>query len=542
MVNAQDNKNKERIFRAESLERLSSPERLDQLMQVLAPLDWLILVVFSGLGILGVGWSILGRIPITVEGKGIFMQPRQVVELQSAISGQLKSLNVSNGKCFKKDEVLATVEPLELQNQLKLSQEKLAQLQKQDLEATLILSQRMTLEKTTIAASQISLQKRLQDAQNLTPILKEKSTDAIGKQKLSLQQRLQDTKAFTPALKEKGLTAIAQQRISLQQRLKDAEKIAVVLQQKFQRHSELAKSGGISIDSVLQVEQEYQEGVQKIADLQAQLKQLDLTETQTEQTYQDSVNKIGEMQAQLQDLEVQSVKTEREYLDNLRSISDTESQLQELDTKNKRLDQETLETSTQRKKELQEVQREISKIQEQITNNSRILSSQDGCILELTATLGQVVQPSSKLGSIRVGNEENLGQAMAYFQIKDGKQIKPKMLIHVTPDTLQRERFGGIVGEVTAVSALPVTPEGTVAMIGNSQIVKNLIGEGGTAIEITAKLTTDPHNPSGYKWSSSQGPDSPITSGTTATVRVTIEERAPITFVLPFLRELVGTK
>jgi HlyD family secretion protein len=31
-----------------------------------------------------------------------------------------------------------------------------------------------------------------------------------------------------------------------------------------------------------------------------------------------------------------------------------------------------------------------------------------------------------------------------------------------------------------------------------------------------------------------------VTSGTTAQVRVTIDERAPITFVLPFLRSLSG--
>ena len=119
MVFNQDKK-KEAIFRQESLERLSSPERLDQLMQVIAPKDWLALTVFGSLAILGLGWSIVGRIPITVEGKGIFLQPRQVVELQSSIAGQLKSLNVSNGQCVKKDQVLATIDPVSLREQLRL--------------------------------------------------------------------------------------------------------------------------------------------------------------------------------------------------------------------------------------------------------------------------------------------------------------------------------------------------------------------------------------------------------------------------------------
>ena len=141
---------------------------------------------------------------------------------------------------------------------------------------------------------------------------------------------------------------------------------------------------------------------------------------------------------------------------------------------------------------------------------------------------------------MRVGNGERLGLAMAYFPIKDGKQIKSEMPIAITPDTVQRERFGGIVGQVTAVSPLPVTVEGTVAIIGNSEIVKSLIGETGAAIQITTNLQTDDRNPSGYKWSSSKGPNSKITPGTTAVIRVTVEERSPITFLLPFLREIAG--
>jgi len=359
---------------------------------------------------------------------------------------------------------------------------------------------------------------------------------------LSLQQRLQETQSFAPTLKTRGLTAIQQQRISLQQRLKDVQALVPVLEQRLQKRRQLSAEGGISIDSVLEIEQQYKQGIQNVAELQAQLKQLDLTETQTQQSYQQNVNSIGELQAQLQELQLQSVKTEREYLENMRSVNEIQAQLEELKTKSKRLEQETLETSSQRNKEIQEVNRDIMRLEQQVTENSQILSPQDGCILELTASLGQVVQPGSRLGNMRVGNGERLGLAMAYFPIKDGKQIKPEMPISITPDTVQRERFGGIVGKVNAVSPLPVSAEGTVALIGNSEVVKNLIGETGAAIQITANLQTDDGNSSGYKWSSSKGPNSKITPGTTASIRVTLEERSPITFLLPFLRELAGMK
>ncbi len=63
------------IFRKESLERLSSPEQLDQLMQVVSPRSWLPLATLGCLVGLALLWSILGRIPITASGQGILVHP-----------------------------------------------------------------------------------------------------------------------------------------------------------------------------------------------------------------------------------------------------------------------------------------------------------------------------------------------------------------------------------------------------------------------------------------------------------------------------------
>jgi HlyD family secretion protein len=59
-------------------------------------------------------------------------------------------------------------------------------------------------------------------------------------------------------------------------------------------------------------------------------------------------------------------------------------------------------------------------------------------------------------------------------------------------------------------------------------------------VEVWVELQVELGNESGYRWSSSKGPDSKLTAGTTASVRVIVEERAPITFLLPFLREWSG--
>ncbi len=388
-------KKKEAIFRQESLERLSSPERLDQLMQVVNPKDWLALAVFGGLTTIGLIWSIFGRIPINVEGKGVLIQLRQVVDFQSSIAGQLKSLQVKSGQCVKKDEVLATVDPADTRQQLQLAKGKREQLQKQATDTLFLSDQRMQLEKNTLVASRTNLEKRLQDSRAITPVLKAKGLDAIKEQQINLQQRLKDTQTLTPILKEKGLTALRQQRISIQERFKDAQAIVPILEQRLQKRRELAKAGAIAAETVLQVEQEYKQGLQSLSQLQAELKQLDVSETQTQQSYLQNLRSMGEIQVQMQQLVLEGSKTEREYLDNLRSIGDIQAQLQELQTKEKRLAQENLESKNQRSREIQEVSREIARLEQQLTQNSSILSTQDGCILELTASVGQVVQPAT---------------------------------------------------------------------------------------------------------------------------------------------------
>ncbi len=57
------------IFRKTALERLSSPEQLDQLMQVASPKNWAALLTL--LFLLGVAlvWGVEGSIPTKVDGQ-----------------------------------------------------------------------------------------------------------------------------------------------------------------------------------------------------------------------------------------------------------------------------------------------------------------------------------------------------------------------------------------------------------------------------------------------------------------------------------------
>jgi HlyD family secretion protein len=471
------------LYRKESLERLSSPEQLDQMTQIIGPKTWIPLATLGTLIGIAVLWGIFGRIPITVSGQGVLVHPRKVVQLQSpATSGQLMTLTIQEGSAVKQGDVIGTIDQPDLQKQLQQQRTKLAELQAQAQDSKVLQAQRSLQEKRT-----------------------------IQQQRLTVQQQILDARALTPVLQDKGLASIGKQRESLQQRLNTLANTIPGLKQRMDSRQQLLRDQVITDDVFLQAQQQYLDSVAQVKDLEAQLKELDTRETDTR----------------------------RSYLQNLSSISSLEGQLQELDSREKALDQQDFESSANRQNQIKEVQRAIAQLTLQLENQTKIVSPYSGRVLEIAVSPGQLLGAGTKIGAIAAEDPNTPLVAITYFPVADGKKIRPDMEIQVTPQTVKRERFGGIVGKVSTVSAFPVTQEGTINLLGNAELAKGLSASG-PQMEVAAQLEANAENPSGFTWSSSKGPQLVMTSGTTTTARVVVEERAPITFVFPILRSFTG--
>jgi hypothetical protein len=63
---------KQQIYRQEALDRLSSPDQLDQLMPLTNPRGWIALAGAGLLLLAGVLWAVFGTITVTVDGEGVF--------------------------------------------------------------------------------------------------------------------------------------------------------------------------------------------------------------------------------------------------------------------------------------------------------------------------------------------------------------------------------------------------------------------------------------------------------------------------------------
>ncbi len=119
---------KETLFRKAALDRLSSPEELDQLMRVTNPRAWLALMALGFLLVAGVLWSVFGVIPTKISGKGILIRTGGVFDVASLGGGRLIEIDVTSGDIVKKDQVIARIAQPDLLDQIAHAKDELNEL------------------------------------------------------------------------------------------------------------------------------------------------------------------------------------------------------------------------------------------------------------------------------------------------------------------------------------------------------------------------------------------------------------------------------
>ena len=119
------------IFRKVALERLSSPEQLDQLLQVTDPRGWLALVALGALILTSLVWGVFGSIPTEATGEGILLRRGGVSSLVAAESGQVEELLVSVGDVIEKGQVVARIRQDELLRQIQDTRDRLADVRRE---------------------------------------------------------------------------------------------------------------------------------------------------------------------------------------------------------------------------------------------------------------------------------------------------------------------------------------------------------------------------------------------------------------------------
>jgi len=98
---------KERLYRKAMLDKLSSPEQLDDLVVVSSPSNWAQLLGLALLVSLCVTWTFLGTVPTRVYGSGLLLSSAGVTDIASTHDGQIDRFLVQEGQTLKLGEPVA---------------------------------------------------------------------------------------------------------------------------------------------------------------------------------------------------------------------------------------------------------------------------------------------------------------------------------------------------------------------------------------------------------------------------------------------------
>ena len=411
------------LFRKVALDRLSSPEQLDQILQITTPKGWMALVALGGLIILALIWGVYGSVTTKVTGSGIFIRGEGVKDISAPDPGKVTAVYVSPGDMVQRGQLVARVAQPELISQIAQLRSKISELR----------AEKKELEK--FSSRELDLQARLNQ-----------------KQRQSINDEIQ-------ALKEK----------------------IQWLKERRENQKNLLNKGLITRQKYLNTIEEIDAAKQKISRMKNNKDQLPL----------------------------KLLKLKEEQDQKLRSKT----------------------------MQINEVKREISTLQERLEQSSKVESSYRGRILELAVSEGSRINADTRIASLElVGKAVEALQAALYIPADLGKKVRPGMQARISPSTVDAEEYGMMLGLVTQVGEFPATDQGMMRLLRNKGLVK-LFSQNKAPLEVFVSPIPSPDTFSGYKWTSSSGPREKILSGTLNTGSITIQDQAPITLVIPWLKK-----
>ncbi len=119
------------LLRKSAIEKMSSPEQLDMAVRVTSPMSWIALLVLGSIVAAAVSFSIVGRIPVKVDGSGIIMRGQTVETIQVTTNGVVDSFEVGTGDTVEPGQVVARLDLPDLRAEIRTTQDRIRDLESQ---------------------------------------------------------------------------------------------------------------------------------------------------------------------------------------------------------------------------------------------------------------------------------------------------------------------------------------------------------------------------------------------------------------------------
>jgi HlyD family secretion protein len=180
---------------------------------------------------------------------------------------------------------------------------------------------------------------------------------------------------------------------------------------------------------------------------------------------------------------------------------------------------------------------ELQRVLARVGAQESLTSSVAGRVIEVRKNVGDTVAQNDVVATLEDA-DANV-QVIAFVNADVGRRITPGMPAEVSPTDVKREEYGFMIANVSERGEFAATDAYVMSRMRNESVTKKLTAQG-TVIEVRAALKAKDSTPSGFEWSTSNGPPTKIGGNTLVSVNIVVARKAPITMVMPFLRKTFG--
>lgn len=114
------------LFRKKSLERLSSPEQLDTLIQITSPVGWLALAAVGFLMAVVITWGFLGSIHEKAQGHGYLI--KEVEEITPGFEGRVSAIHFKRGDHVSRGDIVADISQADTEAEIEKKEREIEQI------------------------------------------------------------------------------------------------------------------------------------------------------------------------------------------------------------------------------------------------------------------------------------------------------------------------------------------------------------------------------------------------------------------------------
>ncbi len=484
------------MFREKALEKLRSPEQLDEPVLTIRRLDKVASRALTYLLCFFFLWGIFGGIPEPGTGQGILITPNAVVPVQTTSEGQISAWKVKVGDVVEAGDVLATLGQPETERDSEVAAARLREVRYKNEEVSSLREKSIQAQLNSLEKKRRHLRERIQ----------------------YMELFIAKTRNVITELNDNNQFLLEIQRDNLRDAHAAGAELTEAWLERKQAYQRLRNENLISEESVLEVQNNYDDSLINLRSLELQIKQMDLAAVELQEAFVLASNQMSMKESLLADLQLQ---------------------LGELDKVEANIEKLRREAAFRDRTEVNDLQRQLDAANRKLAEDLFVRADQGGRVLELTVAEGGVVSPGQRVAQLDTRVDDTDLIVLAYFTSKVGKALRTGMTVRISPDTVPQRQYGTILGNLLSVTEFPVTTAAVSSYVGNAAVARRLMSDG-HEIQATIAMSVSADTPTGYEWTSELGPTTAITAGTTASVQVTLERRAPFSYIMPVLREWSG--